>query len=158
MLLLVGCKAPSSPTPATDPNSQTYILNNSDNHHMEFIQILPDADRRYTIQDIVQPQLQDRSWHFPTRRSSRRHEAYWGKILLENRLPEGEMHREWVLNFTNTFTRITLYRLAENGTWTSEVNGTLLSLPTQKIYPNKKWHLVQITDPSRGGRDPVLPR
>ncbi|MBK8195150.1 MAG: helix-turn-helix domain-containing protein [Lewinellaceae bacterium] len=148
MLLLVGCKAPSSPTPATDPNSQTYILNNSDNHQIrEFIQILPDADRRYTIEDIVQPQLQDLFVAFPDKTfEPQSHQAYWGKILLENRLPEGEMHREWVLNFTNTFTRITLYRLAENGTWTSEVNGTFVPAHRKKFTPtrNGTWFKLQI--------------
>lgn len=147
-LLLVGCNAPSDPGPTTGPSSQTLILNNSNNHGIrEFIQILPDDDRRYTIGDIVQPRLQDRFVAFPDKTfEPQSHQIYWGKIQLENRLPEGEMHSEWVLNFTNTFTQITLYRLAENGTWTSEVNGTFVPAHRKKFAPtrNGTWFKLQL--------------
>ncbi len=138
LLLSASCKGPSTGSiPATDPNSQTCFLNSSDIHLLrEYIHILPDAGTGYSIEDIVQPQLQEHFVAFPKKTFElQSHQVYWGKIQLENRLPEGEVYNEWVLNFTNTFTRVTLFRMMENGTWAPEVNGAFIPIHSKKFTP-----------------------
>ena len=98
---------------------------------------MPDSNRRYTIDNIVQPQLQGQFVAFPDKSfEPQSHQVYWGKIQLENRLPEGELHREWVLNFSSTFTHVTLYRMAGNGTWIPEVNGAFIPTRQKKFTPS----------------------
>lgn len=144
LVLMAACSAPSHPIPETDGKSPIYILNSPDNHWLRgYVQLLPDSDTGYSIEDIVQPEMQDSFVAFPDKTfEPQSHQPYWGKIQLENRLPEAEMHTEWVLNFTNTFTQVTLFRLAENGTWTPEANGTFVPADQKVFAPTKygTWH------------------
>ncbi|MBK8555445.1 MAG: hypothetical protein IPL65_06575 [Lewinellaceae bacterium] len=151
LFLLAGCNAPSSPTPATGPSSQTYILNSADNHLLrEYIQILPDTDKGYTIEDIVQPQRQHQFVAFPDKTFEPQSlQVYWGKIQLQNCLPDAETHQEWVLNFSSTFTQVTLFTLAENGAWTSAINGSSVPPHLKKFTPRKSGIWFKLMLPPR---------
>ena len=118
VLLLASCKPPSSPPPAIDRSSPVCVLTTADNHRLQgFIKILADSETGYAIEDIAQPGLQNRFVAFADKGFElQSHQTYWGKIQLENRLPDTAMQSEWVLNFSSTFTTLTLFRPTENGT------------------------------------------
>ncbi len=151
LFLVASCNVPSSPSPVNEPTSQTYILDSPDNHRLlRYVQLLPDTEKGYTIEDIVQPEMQDFFVAFPDKTfEPQSHQPYWGKIQLENRLPEEEMHNEWVLNFSSTFTHLTLYRLTENGTWTSEVNGSFVPTHRKNFVPTKTGNWFKLVLPPR---------
>ncbi|MBV6441590.1 MAG: Sensor histidine kinase RcsC [Saprospiraceae bacterium] len=148
-IFLTGCSKPSAPPAAT--GSQPYILDSPDNHRLRgHLQILPDTGRSYTIGDIVQPQLQSRFVSFADKIfEPRSHQPYWGKIQLENRLPDADMHSEWVLNFTGTFTKLTLFKPAENGAWIPELNGTFVPAHRKNFVPVKTGNWFKVVLPPR---------
>jgi len=148
-LFLTGCSNPSGPPTAT--GSQPYILDSPDNHRLlGHLQILPDTGRNYTIEDIAQPQLQSRFVPFPKKTfEPQSHQSYWGKIQLENRLPDADMHSEWVLNFSSTFTKLTLFKPTENGTWTSEVNGSFTPTHEKNFVPTNSGNWFKVALPPR---------
>ncbi len=134
---------------AADPNTYICVLQHTDNHKLQkYIQILADTVTGYSIEDIVQPRLQDLFVGFPDKTFDlQSHQPYWGKIQLENRLPEAEMQNEWVLNFSSTFTQLTLFRLAENGTWTSEINGSFVPVRQKSFVPTQDGNLFKLVLP-----------
>ena len=148
LILSTGCNVPSNPPPAKDPISQPYILDSPENHRLlSCLQVLQDPEPGYTIEDIVQPQVQGLFVPFPDKTfEPQSHQVYWGKIQLENRLPEEEMHTEWVLNFTSTFTRITLFRQAAEGKWIPEINGTFVPAHQKIFTPTRygTWFKLQL--------------
>lgn len=151
LCLLVSCNTPSSPTPTTGTTSQTCVLNSTDNHVLQgYMQLLSDKGKDYTIEDIVLPQMQDQFVAFPDKTFELlSDQPYWGKIQLENRLPDAESYHEWVLNFSNTFTHITLYRLSENGTWTPEVNGAFVPNHSKHFSPTNTGNWYKLMLPPR---------
>jgi signal transduction histidine kinase/DNA-binding NarL/FixJ family response regulator len=147
LYLLVGCSTPdTSPPPTTFPSS-IYTLNSPDNYRLrDHLQILPDAG--YSIEDITQPELQGQFVPYPNKTfEPQSDQVYWGKIQLENRLPDSESHTEWVLNFTGTFTHLTLYRLAENGEWASEVNGVFVPAKKKNFTPTNAGNWFKLALP-----------
>jgi signal transduction histidine kinase/DNA-binding response OmpR family regulator len=148
LYLLAGCGTTADSPVPTDIPSQPYILDSPDNHRLrEHLQLLPDTDKGYTIEDIVQPQMQNLFVPYPDKSfESRSHQVYWGKIQLENRMSGEAVHSEWVLNFTNTFTHITLFKLTENGVWIPEVNGTFVPAHQKKFAPTRygTWFKLQL--------------
>ncbi|MCB9317514.1 MAG: response regulator [Lewinellaceae bacterium] len=147
---LAGCIR-SSPAPETDNSGPVYILKNAANYKLQqHLQILPDSEKGYTIEEIAQAGMQDAFVPFPDKTfEPKSHQVYWGKIQLENRLPDGEMHTEWVLNFSSTFTRVTLFRLGENGTWTSELNGTFVPAHQKNFVPTNSGTWFRLPLPPR---------
>ena len=146
---LASCDSAPSLPPDTNNISQPYILNSPDNHQLrEYVQILPDTETGYSIGDIVQPQLQDQFVPFPDKTfEPQSHQPYWGKIQLENRLPGAENHHEWVLNFSSTFTHLSLFKLAENGTWKPEVNGSFVPSYQKNFTPTKSGNWFKLALP-----------
>jgi len=151
LCLLAGCNMPPSPAPTSGTTSQTCVLNSADNHLLQgHTQLLADMGREYTIEDIVQPRMQELFVAFPDKTFELlSHQPYWGKIQLENRLPDAENYHEWVLSFSNTFTHITLYRLAENGTWTPEVNGAFVPNHRKIFTPTNTGNWYKLMLPPR---------
>ncbi|PSR12828.1 MAG: hypothetical protein DA408_19905 [Bacteroidetes bacterium] len=140
LALLLGCNTPSSPPLATDTSSPPPCILSSPGSHVirEYLQILPDPDTGYTIGEIVQEEVQDLFVAFSNKTfEPQSHQVYWGKIQLQNRLPDAETHHEWVLNLSSTFTQVTLFTPAENGTWTSAVNGSFVPPHLKKFTPTK---------------------
>ncbi len=151
LALLASCNNPDKTLPAKVAPSQPCILNSPDNHRLQgYLQILPDTGRNYTIGDIAQPRLQSRFVPFADKTfEPRSHQPYWGKIQLENRLPDTDMHSEWVLNFTGTFTQLTLFKPAENGAWIPEVNGTFVPAHRKNFVPVKTGNWFKVVLPPR---------
>ena len=134
---------------AADPNPQICVLQHTDNHKLQkYIQILADTETGYSIEDITKPGQQSRFVAFPDKTFDlQSHQPYWGKIQLENRLPEAEMQSEWVLNFSSTFTSLTLYRPTENGAWISEINGSFVPAHQKSFVPTQDGNLFKLVLP-----------
>ena len=96
LFLMVGCNAPPESFRVTSLASPICVLKNADNHRLlGHLHILSGTSRNYTIEDIAQPQLQSRFVLFADKTfEPRSHQPYWGKIQLENRLPDAEAHSE----------------------------------------------------------------
>lgn len=149
LLLWGGCNTPTDPQRAADPISQICVLDRPDNYRLQaYIQVLADTSTEYTIEDVAQPRLQDRFVAYPDRTFDiRSHQPYWGKIRLENRLPEAETHLEWVLNFSGTFTHITVFRLAEDGAWISSLSGAFVPVHRKDFVPTHSGNWFKLVLP-----------
>jgi signal transduction histidine kinase/DNA-binding response OmpR family regulator len=149
LLLIGGCTSLSDPPQATEPLSPICVLEGSGNYRLQpYIQVLADIDAGYTIEDIVQPRLQDSFVAYPDRTFDiRSYQRYWGKIQMENRLPDAENHLEWVLNFSGTFTQITVFRLAEDGAWTSSLNGAFVPAHQKDFVPTNSGNWFKLVLP-----------
>ena len=140
VLLLVCCAVflQAQPFPS-DTTSRVYVLQRSENHLLRgHIQLLADTLTAYTLEDILQTRLQNRFVPFPKKTFDlQSNRAYWGKIQLENRLPDAETGSEWVLILSETFTKVTLYRMSEGGSWMPEANGSFVPEREKKFVPTR---------------------
>ena len=138
----------AQPLPS-DTAARVCVLQSSDNHVLRsYIQVLADTATGYAIEEIAQPRLQKQFVAFPNKTFElRSHQPYWGKIQLENRLPDAEICHEWVLSFSGTFTRVTLFRLAGNGAWTSEESGTFVPIHQRSFVPTKTGNVFKLALP-----------
>ncbi len=82
----------AQPLPS-DTAARVCVLQSSDNHVLRsYIQVLADTATGYAIEEIAQPRLQKQFVAFPNKTFElRSHQPYWGKIQLENRLPDAEI-------------------------------------------------------------------
>jgi signal transduction histidine kinase/DNA-binding response OmpR family regulator len=149
LVLLVGCRTPTKQVPVARPASPICFLQNNDSQRLlEYVQVLADTVNSYSIEEVVQPMQQARFVPFIDKHfEARSHQAYWGKIQLENRLPDAKEHHEWVLNFSNTFTQISLYKLGKNGTWTREDNGSFVPFDQKSFVPTRNGNLFKVLLP-----------
>ncbi len=151
IVLLLSCCAVllHAQPPPSDTVARVCTLHNTSTYTLRgYTQILADTATGYTIEDMVQRRLQKQFVAFPNKTFElRSHQPYWGKIQLENRLPDAEMCHEWVLSFSGTFTRVTLFRLAENGTWASEESGTFVPTHKRSFVPTKNGTLFKVMLP-----------
>ena len=110
-----------------------------------FVQILSDTIPGYTIQEIIQPQLQEKfqlySEYTP---AVKNYQYYWGKIQVENRLAEAEEYTEWVLSFTGAWTTLDVFTEREDGSWRQEQNGTFTPDRLKRFVPTAKGNLVKL--------------
>jgi len=114
----------------------------------QHIQLLADTATRYSLEDIVQPRLQNQFVPFPEKTFDlQSNRVYWGKIQLENRLPDAEMRSEWVLYLSETFTQVTLYRRSENGTWVAERNGSFVPEREKSFVPTRTGNCFKLVLP-----------
>lgn len=150
VLLLVCCAVflQAQPFPS-DTTSRVYVLQRSENHLLRgHIQLLADTLTTYTLEDILQTRLQNRFVPFPEKTFDlQSNRAYWGKIQLENRLPDAETGSEWVLILSETFTKVTLYRMSEGGSWMPEANGSFVPEREKKFVPTRSGNCFKLTLP-----------
>ena len=110
-----------------------------------FVQILSDTIPGYTIQEIIQPQLQEKfqlySEYTP---AVKNYQYYWGKIQVENRLAEAEEYTEWVLSFTGAWTTLDVFTERKDGSWRQEQNGTFTPDRLKRFVPTAKGNLVKL--------------
>lgn len=148
LALLVSCSSPNKPVPV--PDSTVCALQKAENFHLrQYIQVLAETDKEYTIEEIAQtPQAQNLFVPFPNKTFSlQSHKPYWGKLQLENRLPDAEQHTEWALSLSETFTKVTLFQLAENGTWVPEINGSFVPEQGKRFVPTRAGNWFKLTLP-----------
>jgi signal transduction histidine kinase/DNA-binding NarL/FixJ family response regulator len=149
LFLLVGCNSAPKRVPAAKSISPICVLQNTDNYSIrQYIQVLADTVTGYSIEKITQPRLQNQFVAFgDTSFNSQSNVVYWGKMQVENRLPDADMHREWVLTLTETFTKTTLYRQLEDSTWITEVNGSSVPAREKNFVPTRAANYFKLALP-----------
>lgn len=149
-LLVAGCQPDRSSLPATNAISNVCILEKEPTGYQlqNHMQVLRDTTPGYTLQDILQPSLQDKFRAYPEYTEPiENYQYYWGKVQLENRLTEAGRYTEWVLSFTDTWTRLDFFIEGEDGSWRQEKNGTLTPDRLKKFAPTAKGNLVKLSLP-----------
>ncbi len=145
--LIWGCTRPASVGPLLAPTSPVYPLTTAENHRLlEYVQVLPDTATDYRIEEVVQPRLQAQFVPLPNKTfTAQVDQVYWGKIQLENRLPTTDSYTEWVLNFSGTFSHLTLFRATGNGTWRADENGTFVPEHRKNFVPTRTGNWFRLT-------------
>jgi signal transduction histidine kinase/DNA-binding response OmpR family regulator len=148
-LLLVGCHRPQKALPAALPDLPVCVLHSAESYPLQaYLQILTDTVTGYTIEQVVQPRLQQQFVAFGDNSFvSQSNQLYWGKIQLENRLQGAGMRTEWVLNFSSTFTHVTLFQLGDNGTWIAGDNGNFVPVYKKSFVPTRKGNWFKLVLP-----------
>jgi signal transduction histidine kinase/DNA-binding response OmpR family regulator len=149
LLLLGGCQPAAPPAPKAEPAAPIFVLERGINYRLQsYVQILADTSTGYAIEDILQPRLQERFVAYPDLAFDiQSNQPYWGKLQLENRLPEAEAHLEWVLNFSGTFTQIEIFTKDRSGNWVAEASGSFLPPHRKKFAPTRTGNWVKVVLP-----------
>ena len=145
LLTVCGCyKTGQIPVPASPVCQMTSIENYK---LLTYIQILTDTATGYRMEEVLQPALQAKFVALPQKKFDlESKQYYWGKIQLENRLPDAAMHQEWVLSLSETFTNVTLFTMNADSSWASEENGSFVPEREKKFVPtrNGNWHKLMV--------------
>ncbi|MCB9264268.1 MAG: hypothetical protein H6558_04490 [Lewinellaceae bacterium] len=147
MVLVAGCKTDNPSLPAAISAPQVCILENEQTDYslQRFIQVLKDTTPGYTLQDILQPSLQNEfqpysEYSLPFEN----YQYYWGKLQVENRLDDAGQFTEWVLSFTGTWTSLDIFIEQEAGSWRREQNGTFILDRLKGFAPTGRGNLVKL--------------
>ncbi|MFT6741655.1 MAG: signal transduction histidine kinase, partial [Paraglaciecola sp.] len=147
ILLIASCQIDKTSPPTSDSASQIFTLEKDQPYYQlqSYIQILEDATSKHSIEDILQSDLQDKFQAYPNHTLNlQNHKYYWGKIQLENHLPDAAEHLEWVLSFSTSWTEMDIYTQDRNGKWRQERNGIFTPERTKKFVPTTKGNLMKI--------------
>ena len=128
------------------------VLDKSDNNFSlrPFVQILEEPSSKLSIEEVTQPALQAQFQAFPNYDSPiENHQYYWGKIQLENQLPNAIARTEWLLYFSISWTTLEVFTQDENGIWQQERSGIFTSQSLKKNTPNVRGNLIKISLPPR---------
>jgi signal transduction histidine kinase/DNA-binding response OmpR family regulator len=144
-----SCQPAAPPAPKSEPAAPIFVLEHGINYRLQsYVQILADTSTGYAIEDILQPRLQERFVAYPDLAFDiQSNQPYWGKLQLENRLPDAEAHLEWALNFSSTFTHITVFQLAKDGTWTSSLSGAFVPAHQKDFVPTRSGNWFKLILP-----------
>ena len=149
--LLASCNDPSQPLSALgDSLPKVCVLLQAKEYHLRtYTQVMADTATGYSIEEVAgNPRLQSQFVLFPNKAfSPQSRTQYWGMIQLENRLPDAEKHLDWVLNLSETFTKVTLYQPSENGAWSAEINGTFVPEQGKSFVPTRRGNWFKVVLP-----------
>ncbi|MCB0586927.1 MAG: sensor histidine kinase, partial [Phaeodactylibacter sp.] len=147
MVLVAGCKTDNPSLPAAISAPQVCILEKEQTDYslQRFILVLKDTTPGYTLQDILQPSLQNEfqpysEYSLPFEN----YQYYWGKLQVENRLDDAGQFTEWVLSFTGTWTSLDIFIEQEAGSWRREQNGTFILDRLKGFAPTGRGNLVKL--------------
>ncbi|MCB9051628.1 MAG: response regulator [Lewinellaceae bacterium] len=147
MLLVASCRPDKTSLPGTESASLACILENdqTDYRLQPFVQVLADTTPGYTIQDILQPSVQNKFQAYSEYTGAiKNYQYYWGKLQLENRMADADAYTEWVLSFTGTWTTLDVFTEREDGSWRREQNGTFTPDPMKRFAPTARGNLVKL--------------
>lgn len=150
ILLSIGCKVDDSPLSPAKSISKVRLLEEEQTDYplQETIQVLADTTPGYTIQEILQPALQNKFQFYPEYTSAiKPYQYYWGKVQLENRLTNADRYTEWVLYFTDRWTKLDFFKQQEDGSWRREQNGAFTPDRLKEFVPTARGNLVKIILP-----------
>ncbi|WP_367392004.1 ATP-binding protein [Lewinella sp. LCG006] len=109
-----------------------------------FTQVLVDSTGSYTLDDVLQPARQSEflfyeEYPLPVEN----YQYYWGKIQVENRLPEADQYPEWVFSFSDTWSVLEVYLPTPDGSWEQQANGAFTPYSQKKFVPSTRSNLVK---------------
>lgn len=150
ILLAAGCQVDNATIPVPGTESGVYVLEEElTNYQLEAsIEILPDMETGYSIEDIVQPAQETQFLPYSEYPSPlKNHQYYWGKIQIENRLTEAEKYTEWVLIFTERWTDLDVFTKDENGSWQRQRSGDFTPDRLKDFVPTASDNPVKVILP-----------
>ncbi|MCC6727085.1 MAG: sensor histidine kinase, partial [Saprospiraceae bacterium] len=133
----------------TDTAASVFVLTKAILYELrQHVGILPDTATGYGIAAILQPRLQARFQPYAGQaKQIASLQPYWGKLQLENRLPNAADNLEWVLQFSGTFTHLEIFTKDTLGNWVAEANGSFLPLHRKKFAPTRSGNYVKLALP-----------
>lgn len=75
------------------------------------------------------------------------HTTYWGKLEIENRLPEGANFTEWVLTFTTSLTEVTVFQEVRPGIYEAAFTGTHQPRYVKSFVPTSEGNFLKVSLP-----------
>ena len=150
MFLVASCESNNKSLPTTTAATPICLLEKeqTDYRLQPFVRILADTIPGYTIEDIIQPSLQNKFQPYPEYTSAiENYQYYWGKLQVENRLADAGQYTEWVLSFTSTWTSLDVFTEEEDGSWRQERNGTFTPDQLKTFVPTGRGNLVKVVLP-----------
>lgn len=113
-----------------------------------FTQVLADSTGEYELEDILQPARQHEfRWYEEYPLPTQNYQYYWGKIQVENRLPEADRFPAWVFSFSDTWSDLEVYIPTEDARWEKELNGAFAPYTQKKFLPTTRGNLIKIMLP-----------
>lgn len=150
LLLLVSCQRTDFSLAVPDSIPPVAVLEQSHTNYKlrTFTQILADSTGKYKLDDVLQPDRQSEFLlyeKYPLPRQN--HQYYWGKIQVENRLPEADQYPEWAFSFSDTWSVLEVYLPTKEGSWVRQMSGAFTPYAQKKIVPSTSGNLVKIILP-----------
>ena len=151
LLLLFGsCQNTDFPleVPASIPPVAVLKQGQTNYKLRTFTQVLADSTGKYKLDDVLQPALQSEFLlyeEYPL--PMKNFQYYWGKIQVENRLPEADQHPEWAFSFSDTWSDLEVYLPTKDGSWVRQTSGAFTPYAQKKFVPTTSGNLVKIILP-----------
>ncbi len=109
------------------------------------IQLLKEGETVYSIEDINTSIFQSQFQSYPNYSFELEpFLVYWGKIELKNQLPNAEAFSEWVLQLSNTWTRLDIFIQLPNGNLEQLRSGTFVPNAEKKFKPTTEGNLIKL--------------
>ncbi len=150
VLLFATCKADHEAFPTAVGTPEICLLEEgkTDYRLNWYTQVLADTLPGYSIQEIIQPSLQEKFQPYLEYTSPiKNYQYYWGKIQVENRLTDADQYAEWVLSFNGTWSSLDIFTERKDGTWQKEENGTFTPDQMKKFAPTARGNLTKLVLP-----------
>ncbi|WP_020537231.1 ATP-binding protein [Lewinella cohaerens] len=150
LLLLVSCQNTdfSLAVPGSIPPVALLEQDQTNYKLRTFTQVLADSMGKYTLDDILQPAQQSEFLFYEDYPlPMQNYQYYWGKIQVENRLPEADQYPEWTFAFSDTWSALEIYLLTTEGHWERQLSGASTPYSQKKFVPSTKGNLVKIILP-----------
>ena len=151
LLLLASCQQTdlSLAVPTSSIPPMAVLEQRQTNYKLRtFTQILADSMGGYKLDDVLQPALQSKfliyeEYPLPLQN----YQYYWGKIQVENRLPEADQQPEWVFSFSDTWSELEVYLPTKYGSWVHQTSGAFVPYAQKKFVPSTEGNMVKIILP-----------
>jgi len=150
LLLLASCQNTDFPLEVPGSIPPVAVLEQSQlNYKLRtFTQVLADSAGKYKLDDVLQPARQSEfllyeEYQLPMQN----YQYYWGKIQVENRLPEADQHPEWAFSFSDTWSILEVYLPTKDGSWVRQSNGAFTPYSQKKFVPTTRGNLVKMILP-----------
>jgi signal transduction histidine kinase/DNA-binding response OmpR family regulator len=151
LLLLLGSCQNTDPSPVV-PGSVppvAVLQKGQTNYKLQtFTQVLADSAGKYKLDDVLEPARQSefllyKEYPLPMQN----YQYYWGKIQVENRLPEADQYPEWAFSFSDTWSVLEVYLPTKDGNWVRHTSGAFTPYGQKKFVPTTRGNLVKIILP-----------
>jgi len=149
-MLGVSCSQKPNHGIADEPAGMVCYIQQSEEPYLlePYVQMLADTTGQLNLQQVLEPVVQqqfgavgDNSDPLTT------HRYYWGKLMLENKLPGAGRKAEWVLTFNDSWSDLEVYVPEANGRWRMEKNGALTANSRKDFLPTSSGNHIELVLP-----------